>query len=122
MTNENIKGGLSRRQILGWAGGGIAAGMLPLAGWADDKRAASISSTSSIALANTGIAGKRVVVVGGGMAGMTAAKYLRLWGGVGLQVTLVEPDALYTSNIMSNLVLNGSRTVSSLQYLSLIHI
>ena len=57
-----------------------------------------------------------MVVVGGGMAGMTAAKYLRLWGGVGLQVTLVEPDALYTSNIMSNLVLNGSRTVASLQF------
>ena len=33
-----------------------------------------------------------VVVVGGGMAGMTAAKYLRLWGGSGVQVTLVEPD------------------------------
>ena len=116
MTNETIRGGLSRRQILGWAGGGIAAGLLPLAGRADDKKAASISSTSSVALASTGIAGKRVVVVGGGMAGMTAAKYLRLWGGVGLQVTLVEPDALYTSNIMSNLVLNGSRTVPSLQF------
>ncbi|MBP8309848.1 MAG: NAD(P)/FAD-dependent oxidoreductase, partial [Burkholderiaceae bacterium] len=116
MTNENIKGGFSRRQILGLAGGGIVAGLLPLAGRADDKKAASISSTSSIALASTGIAGKRVVVVGGGMAGMTAAKYLRLWGGVGLQVTLIEPDALYTSNIMSNLVLNGSRSVSSLQY------
>ena len=94
MTNETIRGGLSRRQILGWAGGGIAAGLLPLAGRADDKKAASISSTSSVALASTGIAGKRVVVVGGGMAGMTAAKYLRLWGGVGLQVTLC---LLYTS-------------------------
>ena len=62
-----------------------------------------------IALANTGLSGKRVVVVGGGMAGMTAAKYLRLWGGSGVQVTLVEPDTLYTSSIMSNLVLNGSR-------------
>ena len=50
------------------------------------------------------------------MAGMTAAKYLRLWGGSGVQVTLVEPDAVYTSSIMSNLVLNGSRTVSSLQF------
>ena len=50
------------------------------------------------------------------MAGMTAAKYLRLWGGSGVQVTLVEPDAVYTSSIMSNLVLNGSRTVDSLQF------
>jgi NADPH-dependent 2,4-dienoyl-CoA reductase/sulfur reductase-like enzyme len=47
---------------------------------------------------------------------MTAAKYLRLWGGSGVQVTLVEPDAVYTSSIMSNLVLNGSRTIGSLQF------
>jgi 2-polyprenyl-6-methoxyphenol hydroxylase-like FAD-dependent oxidoreductase len=56
------------------------------------------------------------VVVGGGMAGATAAKYLRLWGGSGLQVTLVEPAARYTSNIMSNLVLNGSRNIATLDY------
>jgi NADPH-dependent 2,4-dienoyl-CoA reductase/sulfur reductase-like enzyme len=69
-----------------------------------------------LALARTGIANRKVVVVGGGMAGMTAAKYLRLWGGSGLKVTLVEPDAVYTSNIMSNLVLNGSRSMASLQF------
>lgn len=33
-----------------------------------------------------------------------------------MQVSLVEPDSSYTSSIMSNLVLNGSRTVASLQY------
>jgi NADPH-dependent 2,4-dienoyl-CoA reductase/sulfur reductase-like enzyme len=63
---------------------------------------------------NTGIRG-RVVVIGGGMAGATAAKYLRLWGGSGVEVTLVERDAYYTSNIMSNLVLTGQRTLQSLQ-------
>jgi NADH dehydrogenase FAD-containing subunit len=63
---------------------------------------------------NTGIRG-RVVVIGGGMAGATAAKYLRLWGGTGVEVTLVERDAYYTSNIMSNLVLSGQRTLQSLQ-------
>ena len=73
-------------------------------------------SSSSLALASSGVVGKKVVVVGGGMAGMTVAKYLRLWGGSGLQVTLVEPDAVYTSSIMSNLVLNGSRTLASLQF------
>ena len=35
----------------------------------------------------------RVVVVGGGMAGTTVAKYLRFWGGTGVDVTLVEPNA-----------------------------
>lgn len=58
----------------------------------------------------------RVVIVGGGMAGLAAAKYLKVWGGTGVQVTLVERNASYTSNILSNLVLTGQRTISSLVY------
>ena len=111
--NANV---MSRRQLVGWAAGGMATGLLPIAGWADDDRPLSSNSSSTLALASAGVAGRKVVVVGGGMAGMTAAKYLRLWGGSGLQVTMVEPDAVYTSSIMSNLVLNGSRTVASLQF------
>lgn len=57
-----------------------------------------------------------VVVVGGGMAGATIAKYLRLWGGSGVKVTLVEKNDHYISNIMSNTVLNGQRTIDSLSY------
>lgn len=114
MTKQDFHGALSRRRLMGWAASGLAAGVVPLSVWADGKRSSSTSSV--IALAKTAITGKHVVVVGGGMAGMTAAKYLRLWGGAGLQVTLVEPDAGYTSNIMSNLVLNGSRSVGSLQF------
>ena len=102
---------LSRRQWLGVAAGGLAAGLVPFSGWADSS-----SRTRAATLATTSITGKKVVVVGGGMAGMTAAKYLRLWGGKGLEVTLVEPDTLYTSAIMSNLVLNGSRTITGLQF------
>jgi len=64
---------------------------------------------------NTGIVGD-IVVVGGGMAGVTVAKYLRLWGGHKVNVTLVEKSASYTSNIMSNTVLTGQRTISSLAY------
>lgn len=58
----------------------------------------------------------RAVVVGGGMAGATVAKYLRLWGGAGVSVTIVEPHASYVSNIMSNKVLTGQRTLASLTY------
>jgi len=58
----------------------------------------------------------RVVIVGGGMAGLAAAKYLKVWGGSGVQVTLIERNPSYTSNILSNLVLTGQRTVSSLVY------
>ena len=64
---------------------------------------------------NTGITGN-VVVVGGGMSGAAVAKYLRLWGGTGVSVTLIEMSPSYTSNIMSNTVLSGQRELSSLEY------
>ncbi|MCE2657393.1 MAG: FAD-dependent oxidoreductase [Rubrivivax sp.] len=57
----------------------------------------------------------RVIVIGGGMAGATVAKYLRLWGN-GIEVTLVERAPVYTSCIMSSLVLTGQRTMGSLQF------
>lgn len=117
MNTFKITSDLSRRQWMAVAASGLAAGLVPLAGRADDQRKPSRRpNTSTAPLATTSITGKKVVVVGGGMAGMTAAKYLRMWGGKGLEVTLVEPDTLYTSSIMSNLVLNGSRTIAGLQY------
>lgn len=58
----------------------------------------------------------RVVVVGGGMAGTTVAKYLRMWGGTGMDVTLVEPNATYVSNIFSNMILTGERTITQLSF------
>ena len=50
------------------------------------------------------------------MSGAAVAKYLRLWGGTGVNVTLVEASPSYTSNIMSNTVLTGQRTLASLNY------
>lgn len=66
-------------------------------------------------LGNSGATGQ-IIVVGGGMAGTTVAKYLRLWGGTGVKVTLVEPNATYYSNIFSNMVLTGERTLSQLAF------
>lgn len=57
----------------------------------------------------------RVVVIGGGMAGATVAKYLRLWGD-GVAVTLIERNPKYVSNILSSLVLTGQRTLPSLTF------
>lgn len=57
-----------------------------------------------------------VIVVGGGMAGAAVAKYLRLWSQNTLSVALIEKDVTYTSNIMSNEVLTGKRTLASLSY------
>jgi len=84
------------------------------ASWSNLAGAATAAQLGTVPT-NIGISG-RVVVIGGGMAGATVAKYLRLWGGTGVSVTLVERDSAYTSNILSNLVLNGQRTITSLQY------
>ena len=50
-----------------------------------------------------------VVVVGGGYAGATVAKYLRMWSDGGIDVTLVEPKTHFVSCPMSNLVLAGEK-------------
>lgn len=67
------------------------------------------------AVARAATAKARVVIVGGGMAGVTLAKFLRLWDR-GIAVTLVDRNAGYTSHIMSSLVLTGQRTLSQLGY------
>lgn len=55
--------------------------------------------------------GAKVVVVGGGYGGATAAKYVRMWSDYGIQVTLVEPNANFVSCPISNLVLGGVNDV-----------
>lgn len=61
--------------------------------------------------------GFNVIVVGGGMAGATVAKYLRLWSKGEISVVLIEKDTSYVSNIMSNEVLTGKRpSINSLTY------
>ncbi len=57
----------------------------------------------------------RVIVIGGGMAGATVAKYLRMWGDQ-LEVTLIDRSATYNSCILSNLVITGQRTPGFLQF------
>ena len=57
-------------------------------------------------------AGGKVVVVGGGYGGATAAKYIRMWSNGGIDVTMVEPNAEFISCPLSNLVLGGSKTIA----------
>jgi NADPH-dependent 2,4-dienoyl-CoA reductase/sulfur reductase-like enzyme len=59
-------------------------------------------------------AGPKVVVVGGGYGGATAAKYLDLWSDGTLDITLIEADPAFVSCPMSNLVLGGSKQISDL--------
>lgn len=56
----------------------------------------------------------RVVVIGGGYGGATAAKYIRMWSEGRIDVTLIEPEAAFVSCPMSNLVLGGSRTMADI--------
>jgi sulfide dehydrogenase [flavocytochrome c] flavoprotein chain len=56
----------------------------------------------------------RVVVVGGGYGGATAAKYLRIWSNGAIDVTLVEPNEVFISCPISNLVLGGNRTMADI--------
>jgi len=105
---------MDRRNFLGLlAASSLSALSVSSRLWADDddNQASSLTAVP----ANTGLSG-HIVVVGGGMAGNTLAKYLRMWGGTGVTVTLVEKETTYTSNIMSNLVLNGQRSLDSLSY------
>jgi sulfide dehydrogenase [flavocytochrome c] flavoprotein subunit len=79
----------------------MAAGGLALAGCAGAPRRAALG---------------RVVVVGGGFGGATAARYLKLWGGAAVDVTLVERHEALLSCPMSNLVIAGEREMSSISH------
>lgn len=81
------------------------------------KAAAAVAPASAcLALPNTAHAGKkaRVVVVGGGFGGATAAKYLKKMDAA-LEVTLVERQKTYTSCPLSNEVLSGHGKLEDLQ-------
>jgi NADPH-dependent 2,4-dienoyl-CoA reductase/sulfur reductase-like enzyme len=54
----------------------------------------------------------KVVIVGGGYGGATAARYLHKWGEGAIEVTLVEREASFVSCPVSNLVIGGLRTMA----------
>ncbi len=78
-----------------WLAAGAALGGATLAGCATPGSGPSIG---------------RVVVVGGGFGGATAARYLKMWGG-NVDVTLVERNAAFVSCPISNLVVGGYRQI-----------
>ena len=56
----------------------------------------------------------RVVVVGGGAGGATAARYIAKDSNGDIDVTLIEPSRQYYTCFFSNLYLGGFRTIESL--------
>ncbi len=93
MTQQNT---LSRRRLLGT---GAALAATSLAGCAG--------------MASGGPSIGRVVVVGGGFGGSTAARYLKMWGG-NVDVTLVERNPNFISCPISNLVIGGHRQMADI--------
>ncbi len=57
-----------------------------------------------------------VVVIGGGYAGTTAAKYIRMWSAQNIAVTVIEQSPQFTSCPLSNLVLGGSKSINDLTF------
>ncbi len=55
----------------------------------------------------------RVVVIGGGFGGATAAKYVRMWDPA-IDVVMVERESAFISCPLSNLVLGGSKSLDDL--------
>jgi sulfite dehydrogenase len=87
---------LSRRRLLG---AGFALSGLALAGCATAP-----DSGPSIG---------RVVIVGGGFGGATAARYLKMWGG-NVDVTMVERNPSFVSCPISNLVVGGHKQMADI--------
>jgi sulfide dehydrogenase [flavocytochrome c] flavoprotein chain len=87
---------LSRREFMKWTA--VGAGVTAVAG-----------------CASVGGGAGRVVVVGGGYGGATAAKFIKLWA-PDIDVTLVEPNQHFISCPISNLVLGGNAQMSDITY------
>lgn len=76
--------------------------------------AVAATSFGTFAIAQGAAAG-RVVVIGGGAGGASVARALKI-GAPQLQVTLLEPNRVYSSSFFSNLYLGGFRTYGSLNH------
>lgn len=56
----------------------------------------------------------KVVVIGGGYGGATAAKYVRMLSNYKIDVIMIEPNNSFVSCPISNLVLGGSKTMGEI--------
>jgi NADH dehydrogenase FAD-containing subunit len=63
--------------------------------------------------AHAGAAKAKVVIVGAGFGGATAAKYIRMWDPA-IEVTLIDREPKFVSCPLSNLVLAGLKTLDDI--------
>jgi sulfide dehydrogenase [flavocytochrome c] flavoprotein subunit len=75
-----------------------------------------VSSGAAAAAGCAGIGGRaagRVVVIGGGYGGATAARYIKLWA-PDIDVTMIERNDTFVSCPISNLVLGGNTQIGNI--------
>jgi NADPH-dependent 2,4-dienoyl-CoA reductase/sulfur reductase-like enzyme len=94
---------ISRRSLLGGAGAGLGALVAGALAGCGSAVKGDLARRS----------GRRVVVVGGGWGGATAAKYVRLSDPT-IEVVLLEPNRQFVSCPFSNLVLSGVESIDAL--------
>ncbi len=99
--------GMTRREFLRTSGTGVGLGLLAAAGVGGCAQSLQGNFAPK--------AGRRVVVIGGGWGGATAAKYVRL-ADPSIEVILLEPNREFVSCPFSNLVLSGVRSIESITF------
>jgi len=102
---------MTRREFL--RASGVAVAVSGLAGCASSGDSMTATSTPSDLAPNR--TGRRVVVIGGGWGGATAAKYVRMQDSA-IDVIMIEPNTRFVSCPFSNLVLSGVRSIGSLTF------
>ncbi|CAN1723939.1 Sulfide dehydrogenase [flavocytochrome c] flavoprotein chain [Hyphomicrobium sp. 1Nfss2.1] len=77
-----------------------------------------VAASTAFGLAAPVLAGAKpkVVVVGGGAGGATAAKYIAKDSGGAIDVTLVEPSKMFVTCFHSNLVIGGVKTLEQISH------
>ncbi len=100
----------TRRQFLRTAGAGLSLGLAGGAGTLGLSGCAPAMKGDFMPKGQ-----RRVVVVGGGWGGATAARYVRHMD-PGIEVVLLEPERQFVSCPFSNLVLSGVRTLDSMTF------
>jgi len=78
------------------------------------KAGSATLAATALGCAGVPAGGAKVVVVGGGYGGATAAKYVRMWSERKIDVTLVERGSEFVSCPLSNLVIGGSRQIADI--------
>src|SRR3989338_10920463 len=82
------------------------------------RRAGAAGAGTALVLsgcATPGGSGGKVVVIGGGFGGATAARYVKLWS-PNTEVTLLEPARSFVTCPFSNYVLGGFNTIDKITH------